>query len=171
MADGGSTLSNKPTPNNDIFPGKGAMGMKASPFWQANDPILVRLAAEGHMTASAALELGITKSAVIGRAYRTGVKWDRSSGPTKITEPPKPLQAAFPGHGKCVFPQGHPGEEGFSFCGDRVADVGRPYCVSHMKVCYTGLAPAPRNLTDAQRAEKVRIGRANMEKRLGRSVT
>jgi hypothetical protein len=65
MADGGSVLSNRATRNGGILPGAG--GSTASPFWQANDPILIRLAVEGYTTASAALELGVSKNARIKR--------------------------------------------------------------------------------------------------------
>ena len=35
----------------------------------------------------------------------------------------------------CRWPQGHPGEPGFAFCGARTA-AGQPYCAYHASVAY-----------------------------------
>ena len=40
----------------------------------------------------------------------------------------------------CKWPIGHPGEEGFHFCGRRVSP-GLPYCAEHGRVAYQPLLP------------------------------
>lgn len=42
----------------------------------------------------------------------------------------------FPEPGRCVYPQGHPREPGFSFCGEptSLSDEPSPYCHDHHRL-------------------------------------
>jgi hypothetical protein len=40
----------------------------------------------------------------------------------------------------CAYPIGDPLEPGFRFCGERVAQLGRPYCAEHAAKAYQGHA-------------------------------
>lgn len=89
-------------------------------------------------------ELGVSKNAVIGRAKRMG-----------LTPRPSPLAKCLhklPQSSKvlvtlkniapngCLWPTGHPGEDGFHLCGEPKAN-GRPYCPDHCKRAYTKINP------------------------------
>ena len=84
-----------------------------------------------------ARRLGVTKSAAIGRAYRMGIS--HPNAPNPPTPAPKSTMQRlseldiFPRYGKCVFPLGHPKEDGFHFCGESVPEIGKPYCEFHDK--------------------------------------
>lgn len=152
----------------DAAPPAPKKSTKPSPWTPELDAKLRAIAASGGTTLSAARDMGMTKNAVIGRALRIGVAWAGSNngGGRVVVAPPPPPQADFPAYGMCVFPIGHPRDKDFRFCGEKSAGIGKPYCSEHMKLCWTH-APAPRNLTDAQRAEQGRRARANLEKRGG----
>jgi hypothetical protein len=81
--------------------------------------------------------LGATKSQVIGYAHRR--EWAERRSPPR---PPSDVVTVdlFPPSGRCVFPHGHPGQDGFHFCGEPVARVGLPYCPTHIAKAYQ---PAP----------------------------
>lgn len=62
-------------------------------------------------------------------------------------------------HGLCKWPVAEFEARVFLFCGDLTADQGRPYCVHHMALAYTGRpcnAPRPRPIL----AEMVGAGRS-----------
>lgn len=106
--------------------------MNTSDFWLERDAELRQLAGDGLSMAAAAAVLGVSKNAVIGRARRIGIVWARSNGPHVKSVAVSTTE--FPGPGRCVWPHGHPGEDGFRFCGDQ-AEAG-PYCDKHRAVAY-----------------------------------
>jgi GcrA cell cycle regulator len=72
---------------------------------------------------------GVTRNAVIGKAYRMGL--------STRTETPKPrLSVLNPVTDRlCQWPIGNPDEAEFHFCGQS-AETGRPYCESHCTMAY-----------------------------------
>jgi GcrA cell cycle regulator len=92
---------------------------------------LKRLWATGLSARQIAEQLGgVTLNAVIGKAHRLGLS---QPSPTRM----KPRAASTPVFAErgCRWPIGHPGENGFHFCG-QTSDAGRPYCVEHCAVAY-----------------------------------
>jgi len=89
--------------------------------------------------------LGVTKNVVIGHANRRG--WKARPSPLQLSRPARTTMLerldaldVFPPTGRCVYPIGHPKNDGFRFCGDRVAQVGAPYCADHSRTCWTAHA-------------------------------
>jgi hypothetical protein len=117
------------------IPGGGCI---ASPFWQANDGWLRDLAFWGLTTREAGQALGVTKNAVIGRGRRIGLTWART--PEMAPKPQKPT-IEFPPPNGCRFPHGHPGASDFHFCGERVIEIGEPYCEAHTKLTHVKSQP------------------------------
>lgn len=90
--------------------------MKPKTNWAAKQADLERLAAEGLRVREIAERLGVTRSAVIGRAHRVGVKLlDRSLG----------IVLAAGGTAE-MFPCGHPRTSGNIFMSKRSNRLG--YC-------------------------------------------
>ncbi|HVB15563.1 MAG TPA: GcrA family cell cycle regulator [Stellaceae bacterium] len=88
----------------------------------------------------AAKVLGITKNAALGRAGRIKLVSPRAIGALDNTATifeRLDTVSIFPPVGRCVFPNGHPGTEGFAFCGERV-DAGRVYCAEHHRRTHQG---------------------------------
>ena len=81
------------------------------------------------------LKGGITRNAVIGKAHRLGL-----SVPRPRVEPlaPPNLIADNPGEQCCQWPQGHPREHGFHFCGAPILP-GHPYCAKHCSIAYRSM--------------------------------
>lgn len=84
----------------------------------------------GETAANIAKSLLVTRNSVIGAMHRNG--YEKRQRMSKV-EPPQMSRSTFPKPGRCVWPSGHPGEPGFSFCGARVIGVGRPYCAEHTR--------------------------------------
>ena len=123
----------------------GSWGNETSAFWLAHDEELRRLAAEGLTTTAVAAVLGTSKSAVIGRASRIGVKWARTpKAPQSRKVPPRrpPRVWDFPPAGHCVFPFGEPKAEGFRFCAEAVGVEDRAYCRSHHALTHVKSLPS-----------------------------
>lgn len=95
---------------------------------------------------------GISKNAVIGLAKREGVshpgagpaheaaaKARRANAKGRAKKPkkfvPKFIGGPLPVKGLCKYPTGHPGEEGFGYCGHKQLD-GSPYCPEHHAICH-----------------------------------
>lgn len=89
---------------------------------------------------------GTTRNAVIGKANRLGLSKPTKSAITRKQkrEAQRPPVVEIPGPGAtllnltsttCRWPQGHPGEPGFAFCGARTAP-GQPYCPYHASIAY-----------------------------------
>lgn len=96
--------------------------------WKERDAELLALREAGLSTIRIAEILGCSKNAVIGRLTRLGYGVPRQ-GPQ-----PRPVYAyeALDADG-CRWPLGHPGDDGFHFCGARqLAGAGRPYCPDHL---------------------------------------
>lgn len=97
-------------------------------------PLLVdQLAAlwkQGLSTAEIGRKLGISKNAVVGKAHRLSL----APRPSPLKSPPMrhSVEKAGPG---CSWPHGHPGQQGFRFCGKR-ALPGKPYCAEHAAMAY-----------------------------------
>lgn len=89
---------------------------------------LRRLVTSGKTYAAIGLELGITKNAAIGKARRMGFD-------AKQAEP----AWVFPGAAHCLWPQGHVGEDGFGFCGERT--TGGSYCPDHHRRAHVRITP------------------------------
>lgn len=122
------------------MPGDPRIGMA---FWREHDAALIQMAAEGKSTSQVAEVLGVTKNAVVGRAYRMGVRWMKSNHMDKRKgrrPEPQPRPWDFPPHGRCVWPLGDPCDPGFHFCSERIAAPGLPYCPEHFGIAYK---PAP----------------------------
>lgn len=90
----------------------------------------------------AAKVLGITKNAALGRGGRIGLVSPRAIGsPATTIFDRLDTVSIFPPFGRCVFPNGHPGTEGFAFCGERV-DAGHVYCAEHHRRTHQGTCTA-----------------------------
>ena len=91
-------------------------------------------------------KLGISKNAVVGKAHRLHLP----SRPSPIKNPPiRPVVKPVPpppapavkvvamgkSGGACQWPDGHPGQPGFHFCG-KPAAAGKPYCPEHAARAY-----------------------------------
>src|ERR1700747_1127861 len=85
---------------------------------------------EGLSTAEIGRRLGVTKNAVVGKAHRLAL--DPRPSPLKRPRAPRVAPALGPA---CSWPEGHPGERGFRFCGKRPLP-GKPYCAEHSQVAY-----------------------------------
>jgi GcrA cell cycle regulator len=134
------------------------------PWDDSNVARLKELWDQGLPTAQIGKLLGFTKNAVVGKAHRIGlerrpspirrtaVKPDRKKARSPIVpklnfevtkEEPKQqifqpaVKNIFTSQTKrgCEWPEGHPDESGFKFCGkDRFED--KPYCIDHCAVAY-----------------------------------
>jgi GcrA cell cycle regulator len=107
-----------------------------------NDDNIARLRElwdEGLPTAEIGRRLGMSKNAVIGKAWRLELP------PRRASDTPNPvpsLAEIMPvGTDRCLWPLGHPGTADFRFCNQRVA-VGKPYCETHCRSAY-GRPPGP----------------------------
>jgi GcrA cell cycle regulator len=121
--------------------------------------LLKALWAKGAPAADIAARIGISPAAVIGKAFRLGLKLRRKRGvrsPQRrkrtrryVKKPAAPVATVAPvkARGKtlleltndsCRWPIGRPGTPGFHFCGEAGADLenGRPYCEHHTKRAY-----------------------------------
>jgi len=101
----------------------------------------------GLSTAEIGRKLGISKNAVVGKAHRLHL----APRPSPIKNPPiRPLLKPQPqpkpavtvkvvamgkSSGACQWPDGHPGQPGFHFCG-KPALAGKPYCPEHAARAY-----------------------------------
>lgn len=92
--------------------------------------LLTRLWSSGLPTAQIGKELGITKNAVVGKAHRMGLP-ERVS---PIAKKPTAKVVELTAH-SCRWPEGHPGETGFHFCGKPIIP-GKPYCGEHAARAY-----------------------------------
>jgi GcrA cell cycle regulator len=95
---------------------------------------LRKLWSEPHTAAQIGRMLGVSKNAVIGKAYRLGLppkRGERQRGPALVASSP---QISTPR--ACAWPVGDPTSADFHFCGDTVLS-GKPYCAAHCAVAYT----------------------------------
>ena len=95
---------------------------------------LRKLWSEPHTAAQIGRMLGVSKNAVIGKAYRLGLppkRGERQRGPALVAVSP---QISTPR--ACAWPIGDPATEDFHFCGGPV-EPGTPYCAAHCSVAYT----------------------------------
>jgi GcrA cell cycle regulator len=95
---------------------------------------LRKLWLEPHTAAQIGRMLGVSKNAVIGKAYRLGLppkRGERQRGPALVAVSP---QVSSPR--ACAWPVGDPTTPDFHFCGGPVTP-GKPYCASHCSVAYT----------------------------------
>lgn len=93
----------------------------------------------------------VSRSAVIGRVYRAGIRPPvaaRPRRPKKVAiTPPRPVRRGNPlslsalGPHQCRYPQGEGSAKdpaGWDFCGAPIAAPGTaapPYCLAHLRVC------------------------------------
>jgi GcrA cell cycle regulator len=127
---------------------------------------LEKLWAEGVPPLKIGEALGMTKNAIVGKAYRLGLPARPSpivrNGPTPATKPrpvpkprPIPLQAMaakpaqtpapapvsiFRRSAECVWPIGEPGRSGFRYCAKSTVP-GKPYCDVHCRKAYVQALP------------------------------
>ena len=95
-----------------------------------HDAELRRLFEAGMVYSEIGKKLGVSKNAAIGRSRRLNLAYRLDPKPS-----PAPRADKFPGHGKCVYPHGHPEQPNFHFCGQRALPE-KPYCDAHIAVCY-----------------------------------
>jgi GcrA cell cycle regulator len=88
---------------------------------------------EGIPAAEIGRRLGITKNAVIGKAWRLDLP------PRRVSEGPSPvpsLAEIMPlATDLCHWPFGKPGTANFRFCCQPVR-TGKPYCAAHCRIAY-----------------------------------
>jgi GcrA cell cycle regulator len=92
---------------------------------------LIALWDEGHPTAEIGRRLAISKNAVIGKAHRLAL----TPRPSPLKSPPVRRRTLGPQPAACTWPQGHPGDKDFRFCGERPVQ-GKPYCAKHAAMAY-----------------------------------
>lgn len=85
---------------------------------------------EGLSTAEIGRRLGVTKNAVVGKAHRLYL----DPRPSPLKRPPAPRVTVALGP-TCSWPEGHPGDKGFRFCGKRPLP-GKSYCAEHAQKAY-----------------------------------
>jgi GcrA cell cycle regulator len=99
---------------------------------------LRRLWDEGHPAAEICRRLGITKNAVIGKAWRLDLP------PRRVADSPNPvpsLAEILPrATDRCHWPLGKPGTASFRFCRQPVL-AGKPYCAAHCRIAYVRPVP------------------------------
>jgi GcrA cell cycle regulator len=78
-----------------------------------------------------------SKNTIVGAAWRNGLK--------QQPEPSTAVVIEFPYSG-CMWPEGHPSEPGFHFCGARPAS-GKPYCEMHAAIAYVRPKDSTENTT------------------------
>lgn len=111
---------------------------------------LKKLWEKGLSASQIAAELGenVTRNAVIGKAHRLDLKSRpspvkaRSAKKTKKALPQKPIEPKQDvvtlldlNERICKWPEGHPGDDDFQFCGKPSAP-GLPYCPDHCAQAY-----------------------------------
>jgi GcrA cell cycle regulator len=88
---------------------------------------------EGLPTAEIGRRLGITKNAVIGKAWRLGLP------PRRVSDSPNPVPSfaeIMPrATDRCHWPFGKPGTAALRFC-SRPVLAGKPYCEIHCRIAY-----------------------------------
>jgi GcrA cell cycle regulator len=92
---------------------------------------LVVLWDQGLPTAEIGRQLAISKNAVIGKAHRLAL----TPRPSPLKRPPVRRRALGVAPPACTWPQGHPGDKDFRFCGERPMP-GKPYCAKHAAQAY-----------------------------------
>lgn len=108
---------------------------------------LRQLWASGLSCREIGLKLGVTRSAVGGKARRLDLRWRG-----KQSTPPKHPTASiagltlddWPKLGECLYPHGDVGDPDFHFCKKPVATNGAPYCFEHHKLCFVAAKPMRR---------------------------
>ncbi len=85
---------------------------------------------EGLSTAEIGRRLGVSKNAVVGKAHRLLL----DPRPSPLKRPPAPRVVGMTGP-TCSWPNGHPGDKDFHFCGKRPLP-GKPYCAEHAALAY-----------------------------------
>ena len=102
------------------------------PTWTAERiERLIALWEEGVTTAEIGRRIGVTKNAVIGKAHRLALK----ARPSPLKSPPVRRRVIGLPPPACTWPQGHPGDKDFRFCGRRPLP-GKPYCAEHAQMAY-----------------------------------
>ena len=113
---------------------------------------VTRLWNEGLTTAQIGKRIGVSKNAVVGKAHRLGlaprpspIRREASLRPPRppVVRPvaPRPTIVIGIGTAACKWPDGHPGEPNFVFCGSP-ALVGKPYCRDHYAKAYVHSRPS-----------------------------
>jgi len=101
---------------------------------------LKKLWDDGLTAKAIGLILGVSKNAIVGKAFRMDLK--RRESPIKGFVPKDKRPEVVDGHllgkvrpGQCLFPFGNPGEPDFYFC-RRKALFGLPYCQRHQELTH-----------------------------------
>jgi GcrA cell cycle regulator len=93
---------------------------------------------EGHPAAEIGRRLGITKNAVIGKAWRLDLPPRRvADSPNLVPSLAEILPRATD---RCHWPLGKPGTASFRFCRQPVL-AGKPYCAAHCRIAYVRPVP------------------------------
>jgi GcrA cell cycle regulator len=93
---------------------------------------------EGICASEIARRLGVTKNAVIGKAFRLQLRKRRSSSPTQLDDQTV-IRLEGLGAGMCCWPLGATDGSGFHFCGS-ASVPGKPYCPTHCRLAYLPVA-------------------------------
>src|SRR5262245_14827562 len=108
-----------------------------------NDDDIARLRTlwnEGLTTSEIGRRLGMTKNAVIGKAWRLELPPRRAP---IATNPVAPLAEIMRRRAdQCFWPLGHPGTANFRLCSQPVIP-GKPYCETHCRRAYVRLENRP----------------------------
>ena len=122
--------------------------MRGNEWTKQEDAILRRMWAEGELVRDIASALGRTRSAVVGRANRSGLPLHAGATNT-VSEPQKKSLLDFPLHPvapirprTCQWPMGNPFEPGFHPCGAVPVVNGKPYCAKHCARAYQRREPS-----------------------------
>ena len=108
-------------------------------FWTAEKVAeLRRSISGGEKTSEAAIHLGCTKNAVIGKCDREGIRGPRSRGP--LDRKAEPTPNPFGEDPGCLWPYDHPDNPNFHFCAAPKAP-GKPYCSAHAALAFVSRPP------------------------------
>ena len=78
--------------------------------------------------------LGVTKNAVVGKAFRLDLARRRTSAPPN-SDDKNVIPLAGLTSGMCRWPLGETNGAGYHFCGES-AEQGKPYCPTHCDLAY-----------------------------------
>ena len=107
--------------------------------WNEDNTARLReLWGEGLPAAEIGRRLGITKNAVIGKAWRLDLPPRRAAD--SLNPVPSLAEIMPRATDQCHWPLGRPGTASFRFCNQPVL-TGKSYCAAHCRIAYVRPAP------------------------------